>query len=327
MIATNTGGSRAVRYGDVRRSVLGLEAVLADGTVFNSLKSLRTDNTGPDLKQLFIASAGQFGIVTRAALELQRMPVTRAVALIVPASHAILPDVLQWLEQEYGELLLSFEGMSGNAIRLTCQRHGHLSRVFSDDGIPDYAVLVELASSSVFRSRGLAAALRQSLSALTQRGWLRGYHTRHPAEYWLLRDSIPQTLCGLPSVMTLDISMSRSCLVDFRQALVKMLEERYPKTTLADFGHFADGGDHVTVVGHQEQRGGSVSYLWLRLRSDIYDLVARYGGSFSAEHGIGPDNHSVYRKYVPESTRQLTSRVKQLLDPHERLGRTARKAS
>jgi FAD/FMN-containing dehydrogenase len=321
MIATNTGGSHLTRYGDVRTSVLGIEAVLADGTVIDSMKALRKDNTGFDCKQLFIGSGGTLGVITRAVLAVYPKPMTRVSALLVPHSHAAVPGLLQWLETRYGELLTTFEGMSGEAIRHAYNTFPHLHRLFGDTEIPHYAVLVELASSCEFHAESLAADVRASLARSVDESVAKAALTADPEEYWKLRDAIPLSLMKARQVLSLDVSFPRSRLVRFRAAVEQLLRTQHPQAVLADFGHFADGGDHLTVVIPDHCATRYPPLLMLRLRGQLYDLVAAHGGSYSAEHGIGPLNESVYRRHSPPVTRRLHGAIKQLLDPTRRLGR------
>ena len=321
MIASNTGGSHLTRYGDVRASVLGIEAVLADGTVIDSMKALRKDNTGFDCKQLFIGSGGTLGVITRAVLAVHPKPTTRVSALVVPYSHAAVPALLQRLEARYGELLTTFEGMSGEAIRHAYNTFPHLHRLFGDAQIPHYAVLVELASSCEFHAASLAADVRASLAGIVDESLAKAALTADPQEYWKLRDAIPLSLMKARQVMSLDVSFPRSRLVGFRAAVEQLLRTQHPQAVLADFGHFADGGDHLTVVIPDHCATPYPPLLMLRLRGQLYDLVAAHGGSYSAEHGIGPLNESVYRRHSPPVTRRLQGAIKQLLDPTRRLGR------
>jgi FAD/FMN-containing dehydrogenase len=321
MIASNTGGSHLTRYGDVRASVLGIEAVLADGTVIDSMKALRKDNTGFDCKQLFIGSGGSLGVITRAVLSVHPKPMTRVSALVVPHSHAGVPDLLQWLQVRYGELLTTFEGMSGEAIRHAYNTFPHLHRLFGDPEIPHYAVLVELASSCEYHAASLAADVHAALARIVEESLVQAALTADPHEYWKLRDAIPRALMHAGQVMSLDVSFPRSQLVRFRAAVEQLLKTQHPQVLLADFGHFADGGDHLTVMIPDHCATRYPPLLMLRLRGQLYELVAAHGGSYSAEHGIGPLNESVYRRHSPPATRRLHGAIKQLLDPTHRLGR------
>ena len=282
---------------------------------------MRKDNTGFDCKQLFIGSGGTLGVITRAVLAVHPKPLTRVSAFVVPHSHAAVPALLQRLEARYGELLTTFEGMSGEAIRHAYNTFPHLHRLFGDAEIPHYAVLVELASSCEFHAESLAADVRASLARSVDESLAQTALTADPQEYWKLRDAIPLALMKARQMMSLDVSFPRSELVRFRAAVEQLLRTQHPQVVLADFGHFADGGDHLTVVIPDHCATRYPPLRMLRLRGQLYDLVATHGGSYSAEHGIGPLNESVYRRHSPPVTRRLHGALKQLLDPTRRLGR------
>src|SRR5581483_3391018 len=165
MVSTNTGGSRLLRYGDVQRNLLGLEVVLpdADATVLTDLTGLRKDNSGIDLKQLFVGTSGSFGIVTRAQVELHRLPRQAAAALVVPVTHAVIPELLALIEAQAGEFLGAFEGMSANAMAAALAHNPGLRNPFSAAGLPEYAVLVELVSSMPADELDLSEFLAQIL--------------------------------------------------------------------------------------------------------------------------------------------------------------------
>ena len=166
MVATNTGGTRLLRYGDVQRNLLGLEVVLpdAEATVLTDLTGLRKDNSGIDLKQLFVGTSGTFGIVTRAQVELHRVPRQAAAAMVVPVIHAAVPELLALFEAQAGEFLGAFEGMSANAMSAALTHNTRLRNPFSSAGLPEYAVLVELVSSMPTRKLDLSELLAQILA-------------------------------------------------------------------------------------------------------------------------------------------------------------------
>lgn len=149
MVATNTGGAKLLRYGDVRRNLLGLEVVLfdADATVWSDLGGLRKDNTGIDLMQMFVGSGGQLGIITAATLDLQRAPRQSACALLTPRSLHDATQITAILEGQLGELLVACEGMSSDAMSLALRHHPALRNPFASQSLPPFALLVEAATS------------------------------------------------------------------------------------------------------------------------------------------------------------------------------------
>lgn len=325
MVATNTGGSRLLRYGDVQRNLLGLEAVLADAdaTVLTDLQGLRKDNSGVDLKQLFVGTGGSFGIISRVQVELHRLPRQAAAALVTPTSHAAVPELLTLLETEAGEFLGAFEGMSANAMEAALAHNRRLRNPFSGGEIPPYAVLVELLSTVGHDQLDLPELLAQLLG--------RAMEAREPLlkdacigrgeDFWALRHSISDGLRAAGAVIAFDISVPRSRLPDCRAELVACITEQYPQLRICDFGHCGDGGDHFNLVW-PASAGACDAAVTEAVRELIYDRVVRgYGGSFSAEHGVGPHNIHYYRRYTSPVERAMAANLKRLCDPKGLLGR------
>ncbi len=325
MVATNTGGSRLLRYGDVQRNLFGLEVVLADAdaTVLTDLKGLRKDNSGVDLKQLFVGTGGGFGIISRVQVELHRMPRQAAAALVIPSSHAAVPELLTLLETEAGDFLGAFEGMSANAMAAAFAHNKRLRNPFSSGEMPPYAVLVELLSSASSDRLDLAELLTALLG--------RALEARQPLvkdacfgrseDFWAIRHSISDGLQAAGAIIGFDISVPRSRLPECRADLLACLTEQYPQLRICDFGHCGDGGDHFNLVW-PASAGPCDASVTDAARELIYDrVVRRYGGSFSAEHGVGPHNSHYYRRYTSPVERTLAGGLKRLCDPKGLLGR------
>lgn len=325
MVATNTGGSRLLRYGDVQRNLLGLEVVLADAdaTVLTDLQGLRKDNSGIDLKQLFVGTGGSFGIVSRVQVELHRVPRQAVAALVTPTSHAAVPDLLTVLEAEAGELLGAFEGMSANAMEAAFAHNRRLRNPFPAGEIPPYALLVELVSTlgpeqldlGELLTGVLGRAMEASEPLVADACFGRG------EDFWALRHSISDGLRAAGAVVGFDISVPRSRLPECRSDLLRALAEQYPQLHICDFGHCGDGGDHFNLVW-PTSAGPSDPAVIEDVRELIYDRVVReYGGSFSAEHGVGPHNIHYYRRYASPLERAMAGHLKRFCDPKGLLGR------
>jgi len=321
MVATNTGGSRLLHYGDVRANVLGLEVVLADSTatVLTDLTGLRKDNSGVDWQQLFIGTAGSFGIVTRVQIELRRLPRQAVCALIVPASHSSIPAILTRLESEAGEFLTAFEGMSRNALRAAFDHNHRLRNPFdAAQGLPEYAVLVEMTSTIRDTYFDLSEVLTELLGQLlsdTDPLIIDAIFGRSE-DFWAIRHSISDGVAAAGKVVAFDISVPRSQLPAFRQETVASIEEGYPFLRICDFGHCGDGGDHFNIVWPNSVAQPYDVKTVMNVRTLVYDRVVRkYGGSFSAEHGVGPYNLEYYRRYVSGTERKFAYQLKKLCDP------------
>ena len=325
MVATNTGGSRLLRYGDVQRNLLGLEVVLADGdaTVLTDLQGLRKDNSGVDLKQLFVGTGGSFGIISRVQVELHRAPRQAATALVIPTSHAAVPALLTLLETEAGEFLGAFEGMSANAMEAAFAHNRRLRNPFSGGEVPPYAVLVELLSTFGPDRMDLSELLMQLLARAMEarESLVKDACLGRGEDFWGLRHSIGDGVRALGAVIGFDISVPRSRLPELRADLVSSLNGEYPQLRICDFGHCGDGGDHFNLVW-PASAGPCDAAAIEAVRELIYDRVVRnYGGSFSAEHGVGPHNIHYYRRYTSPADRMLAGHLKRLCDPKGLLGR------
>ena len=325
MVATNTGGSRLLRYGDVRRGLLGLEVVLADAdaTVLADLTGLRKDNSGIDLKQLFVGTSGSFGIITRVQVELHRLPRQAAAAMVIPTAHAAVPELLTALEAQAGEFLSAFEGMSANALEAAFTHNRRLRNPFSSDVLPAYAVLVELVCSIPAEQVDLSDLLTQLLGRLMEQHdpLVKDAYFGRPEDFWAIRHSISDGLQARGAVVGFDISVARSQLPALRAELLVLLAEHCPALCIYDFGHCGDGGDHFNLVWPGDS-GPYDAKVVDAARQLVYDtVVRRYGGSFSAEHGVGPHNIAYYRRYADPAERLLARGLKRVCDPKGLLSR------
>lgn len=322
MVATNTGGARFLRYGDMRRQVLGLEVVLPDeaGTVLNLSKGLRKDNAHLNLGQLFIGSCGAFGVITAATLEVQTRPRESAAALLVPRDEAAVLELLSAFESEAGESLAAFEGMSGAAMRRALQHIPSLRNPFAGDGLPDYAILIELTSSSAGRSnlQPLDYVLEAMVSRLAEResSPLTDARFGAPEGFWALRHSLSEGLRASGPVVGFDLSFRRSDVMSFRRAATAHLAARFPEYEVCDFGHVADGGVHFNLVRRAPADGDAVRAAAASdardedLRDEVLTLaVEGFGASFSGEHGIGRANQAAYDKFTPPAIQRYSAQI------------------
>lgn len=310
MIATNTGGTRFIRYGDVRRNVLGLEAVLHDGTVLNLMDQVRKNNTGLDAKQLFIGTSGRFGIVTRAILEVHPLPQNTATALIVPSTPAGALDILVDLEEHFGPQLTSFEGISKTALSLVLEGVPQLRNPFLNEDLPPYSLLVEVSTWSQ-NGGSVDEALERELERAFEAGKIENAFTQDAANLWSIRHHISDSLKLKGKVIALDVSVPRDRFVQFRDEACEEVRRLAHFVLIADFGHLGDGGVHFNMIWPHE--APSDAELVERLRTAVYDLVAAHGGSFSAEHGIGPFNAHYYKRYVPSAKQTVEHLVAEAL--------------
>ena len=321
MVATNTGGARFLRYGDVRRNLLGLEVVLADGkgTVAEFGNGLWKDNAGIDLKQIFAGSAGALGVVTRATVALQPLPASRVTALVgLPDDPALALELLLRMEQYCGPLLAAFEGISGAAMRLALDHVPRVTMPFAT--LPSFAALIELAGTANIDENALEDMMAQAIEPFADR--VGEIVVDRRGGLWALRHAVPEGLRAFGSVIACDISVRRGDLFPLRAALSALVATRWPDLMICDFGHIGDGGLHFNMVW-PSALGPIPADLADAVRTAIFGVVVeQFHGSFSAEHGIGPRNAAHYDALVPASVLTLAGDVQALIAPYP-LGRVS----
>ncbi|NPC59363.1 FAD-binding oxidoreductase [Caenimonas soli] len=323
MVAANTGGTRLIRYGDVRHNLLAVEAVMLEpaGELVRFGKPLRKDNTGFDLKQLFVGTSGVAGVITQVTLEVHPRPKQSATALVVPVSDEAVMQLLRELESELGDFLSAFEGMSADAMCAAIDHVPSLRNPFNG-GMPDFAILIELesCSSAVATGLDLQQVLNEFLEARLGKLIIDAVVGRG-RELWHLRHSISEGTRSLGKPIAFDVSLPRADIMRFRREARALLTARYPHLRVADFGHIADGGMHFNLAWpHDAARGYDVDVV-KRVRDELYALVVHgFAGTYSAEHGIGPHNLAWYRMFTVPLALQLSGRLQRLLDPHRLCG-------
>jgi FAD/FMN-containing dehydrogenase len=315
MIAANTGGARFLRYGDVRRNLLAVEVALSDGrgTLVQLGRNVWKDNGGLELKQLFASSSGSMGVITRATLALQPLPSTRMTALVSLSEASVALALLVEMERQAGALLTAFEGISHNAFNLAFAHVPNLQRPFETS--PPYAVLIELSGGD-----GLSAEQMTDIIALVVQPFIESGAVVDVAidlgdRLWRIRHALTEGLRAEGTVIACDIAVPRSVLMKFREEATREIAMRWPALMIADFGHVGDGGLHFNMVWPYTA-GRLPDDLPAIVQSYVFERAVRgYGGTFSAEHGVGPRNFDHYVRFTPESVRSLATKVQKAIAP------------
>jgi FAD/FMN-containing dehydrogenase len=315
-LSTNAGGTQVLRYGMMRDLVLGLEVVLADGRVIAGLKSLRKDNTGYDLKSLFVGAEGTLGVITAACLKLYPAPGDSATAIAGVESPARALELLTALRGAAGDALTAFELMPRIAVELTVK---HIPGVADPlgDGSPWY-LLIELSSPN--RRPLLAMQLTEALQQASEAGVLLdaalASSLAQAQAMWKLRESVPEAQRHHGASLKHDISVPVSSipeLVERGSALVRRLA---PEGDVVSYGHMGDGNLHFNV----SQRSGTDTRQFLAraeaLETAMFDLVETLGGSISAEHGIGRLKAHEFAVRADPVELDAMRAVKRALDPN-----------
>lgn len=316
-IATNAGGVHALRWGTMRNLVLGLEVVLPDGRIWNGLRGLRKDNTGYDLKHLFIGSEGTLGTITGAVLQLQPADNARACAWLHAPRLSDLTEALSLLRAQCGSNVCAFEMLEHNAVQLIqSQLPDMRCPIPSSHG---FHALVELASAeTVDLQTRLENALLQWLENDGARQVVMAHNATQVQQMWKLREGISLAQKQFGFAIKHDIALPVSALESFcssATAYVQNLPASY-EAQLINFGHLGDGNLHFNVLLPHAACPENSALLVRQVNRHIHDLVHHLGGSISAEHGIGQLRREDNRRYKTTEEMDLMLHIKKALDPN-----------
>ncbi|MGN7437928.1 MAG: FAD-binding oxidoreductase [Alcanivorax sp.] len=324
MIATNTGGSRFLKYRGVREHVMGVKAVLADkqGTVIDTMIPLHKNNTGLDTKQLFIGTNGIFGVITEAVLRLSPAPAQMATAILIPHKIEDINALLTTLEKKCGVYLSAFEGMSGNAMKAALAHTPSIQSPFGQDPVPDYAILLELTRD--WPKREKEQSLDDVLESILEEIWeessapLENAIIGPPEKLWPFRHALSEGVQKSGALYAFDLSFTRGKVAEFLRYMEDALAEEYPELTICDFGHIGDGAVHFNLVAQKKTSKTKVHGYEEALRAWVTEIaVTKFGGSYSAEHGLGRKNQAFYDKYTPADVKEITRVIKGAIAPIE----------
>ncbi len=305
-IATNAGGNRVIRYGMTRDLVLGLEAVLADGTVLSAMNVLAKNNTGYDLKQLFVGTEGTLGIVTRAVLKLHPAPRERLTALVAIADFKSLVAVLREARATLGGQLGSFEAMWSDYFEFAVARVLSGSRPFADPH-PYYALIELEALAPETDAERFEVLLARLLETGLATDAVLARSLAESARLWRIRESAGELLADVKPVSAYDISLPLDGMSDYLAELKRRAAPLLGKWPLFIFGHLGDGNLHI--VGSVANPADAPS-----LDALVYNALEGFG-SVSAEHGIGVLKRSYLGKSRTPVEVEIMKRLKATLDP------------
>lgn len=317
LIATNAGGTQVLRHGTMRAQVLGLEAVLATGEVLDTLTPLKKDNRGFDLKQLLIGSEGTLGIVTAATLRLLPAPIGRATAWVGLGGIVEARSLLRLVERQLGDALEGFEVVPVHCLESVLAHQPSARAPLAQSH--RWNALIECVSASS-DSAALREKLETALAAALEEGLIAdaviAANDTQAEDFWNLRDSISAAERALGPAMQHDISVSVEAMPEFILAAAPAIESAFPGTRAVAFGHLGDGNVHFHILAPE----GSVRGVWEEadgkaVSAAVYDLVTEWGGSISAEHGIGQMKVDELARLHDPVALALMKRVKAALDP------------
>ncbi len=317
-LATNAGGTQVLRYGNMRELTLGLEVVTVQGEIWHGLRGLRKDNTGYDLRDLYIGSEGTLGVITAATLKLHPLPVARCTALLALDSIESAIDMLGRARAGLGASLTGFELMAGNCLQdvVRCFPQQRLPFEGASAGLPWYALLELSDSESETHARerfevvvGEAIEAGVVLDAVIAESMAQSH------ALWHLRESIPLAEKESGKSIKHDVSIPVSRMAEFVQGTNAALQAAFPGIRHVIFGHLGDGNLHYNVARGVDWAEGAL----LARQEDVYALVHErvhaVGGSISAEHGVGQLKRDALPLYKDPVEMALMHRIKAALDP------------
>ena len=314
-LGTNAGGTAVLRYGNTRELCLGLEVVTPQGEVWSGLRGLRKDNTGYDLRDLYIGAEGTLGVITGAVMKLYPQPKASITALAALPSPGHALRLLGLMQDHCGASLTGFELMSQYCLQLVAEQFPQLPRPFAQQH--GQYVLLELSSSQSeahaieLLEASIGAALENELiedavvaSSVAQSEGL-----------WQLREHIPLAQAQAGKNIKHDISLPISCIADFVAVTDAALETAFPGCQLVCFGHLGDGNLHYNVAPPAGMTDRDFLANQDAINRIVHDQVHGFGGSISAEHGIGALKKADLAHYKSPLELQLMRAIKQALDP------------
>jgi FAD/FMN-containing dehydrogenase len=317
-LATNAGGTQVLRYGNARELCLGLEVVNAQGEIWNGLSGLRKDNTGYDLRNLFVGSEGTLGVITAATLKLYPLPVVKLTAWAAVPSMEAAVTLLGMAHQHLGAGLTGFEAMGQFALSLVGKHMPQLRVPFLGDESAPYCVLLE--NSDNESEEHARAQFERLLETAIETGVVSdavvAENLSQANVLWHIRESIPLAQAEEGLNVKHDISVPVSRIAEFVAATDVVLRNAIPGVRLVNFGHLGDGNLHYNV---QAPADGDTRVFLREQESNINDLVYRsvasFGGSFSAEHGVGGLKVHELEQYETPAAMQMMRAIKLALDP------------
>jgi D-lactate dehydrogenase (cytochrome) len=314
-VSTNAGGIQVLRYGTMRSLVLGLEVVLPDGRIWDGLRTLRKDNTGYDLKQLFIGAEGTLGIVTAATLRLYPRPVRHATALLGLTAVESVMQLFALARAASADLLTGFELMPRIGIEFALRHVPGLADPLGQ-AFPFHA-LVELSSPSA--DSDVDALLETLLGKAMESGLIGdGAIAMSEAQrraFWRLREGLVEAQKYEGGSIKHDVSVPVSSVAAFVVEATRAVTARLPGIRPVPFGHVGDGNIHFNLSQPVGMDRAEFLARWGEFNDIVHAIVARHGGSISAEHGIGRLKRDELARYKSPLELELMARVKQALDP------------
>jgi len=315
-LSTNAGGVAVLKYGNARDLVLGIEVVLPDGTIWDGLRGLRKDNTGYDLKQLFLGAEGTLGIITAAVLKLFPKPRDKRTSYVALRDLDAAIELLVRMRSATGDQVASFEYLPRNCMQMALD---HIRGVSDPmDKVYDHYALIEV-SRTADEDAGFAEHVETALGKAIEDGLVIdavvAQNQAQAAMFWKIRDSMAEAQKEEGPAIRHDVAVPVSSIPAFYKEAKKRVLARVPDARIHGFGHVGDGNLHYNIAPPRGADGKAFLSLMGEINAIVHDCVAEYHGSISAEHGIGRIRRDELPRYKDPVELALMKKVKAALDP------------
>lgn len=315
-LSTNAGGVNVLRYGNTRDLCLGVEAVLPDGTIVSGLERLRKNNTGYDIRNLLVGAEGTLGVITAASLKLFPRPAEVQTAFIAVPSPIAALNLLNFLRDELGEIISAFELIDLQGLNFLDETNVEYTYPLADRNT--WQVLCEFGTAA---NSGLQERVENALEAAMDKGLVAdaalAQNAAQRAAFWNIRENIPLGNKRVGSISSHDISVPVSRVPEFIEKGRGVIEALDPTLRINSFGHLGDGNLHYNVFPPKGRNRDEFDHIRGDVKTIVHDLVADFGGSFSAEHGVGRMKKSDLQKYGDPGKLIAMRAIKAALDPNE----------
>jgi len=315
-LSTNAGGINTLRYGNARDLVLGLEVVLPDGRIWNNLKRLRKDNTGYDLKHLFVGGEGTLGIITAATCKLFPKPKDEVSVFCAVRDIEGIIELLSRLRAATGDQISAFELIERFGIHLAC-KHVHGCRDPFDQPYDHYVLFRASAGRA---DSGLRLIVEEALGQAYEDGLILdatiAESEAQTRAFWRIREGVVEGQIPEGASIKHDISVPVSRIPEFMKRAAPVVETTIPGSRICAFGHAGDGNLHYNITQPENMDRNKFLGLWEKLNHAVHEIVVDMGGSISAEHGIGKLKVEELQYFKPALDLELMKRIKHALDPN-----------
>ena len=310
-IATNAGGLNVIKFGSIRSNILGIEAILPNGEFYDDLKTVKKNNTGLDLKQLFIGSEGTLGIITAATMQIHKKTNDRVVIIICLNKFDQVLKTYQNFISTFGEFITAFELMNKFSVDLTEKFHGEKKLPFKGN----YYCLIELTNFIEIENFNNFVYSKFEKSNMYKMNLIIAKSEYENKGFWQIREEIPLAEKLLKNVIQHDVSLPLNNIEKFINESSESLKKYNPNISIINFGHLGDNNLHFNVCINRDLNNKEHENFKKNVNKIIFSFVNKFNGSISAEHGIGQLRKNELKKYKSSEEIKRMAKIKKIFDP------------